>query len=104
MTMRILKAEDLDSIFGSKDRIRATQYAHRALGNPNTPAENAELISKYVQDHPDKFLSDDEIKGNPSLFRSKRRSDRVPGRVYTGGYSYDNQGNMYDPYGREVGG
>ena len=102
---RQLSPTDLDSLFGPMDRTRATKYAHTLLVNKNTPPGNVELVTQYIQSHPEKFLTDAEVNANPRIFRRREPSYRRRDRVYTrDGRSFDNYGNEYDSYGNPAGG
>ncbi len=100
---RKLSASDVPGLFEGKDRIRNTRYLHTMLTNPQTPRENLELVDQYRRQHPEQFLTDQEISSNPGLFarRNTNRQYRQPGRAYLpDGRSYNRyNGEGYDRYG-----
>ena len=94
---RKLSASDLSALFGGRDRVRNTKYFHTMLTNPQTPRENLELVDQYRRQHPDQFLTNEEIEANPRLFeRGIKNTYRVRGRSYLpDGTSY----NLYNGEG-----
>ncbi len=57
----------MDEIFASMDRVKATKYAHRVLGNRDSPVSNKDAVAAYMSAHPEKFLTDAEVKADPGL-------------------------------------
>ena len=104
-------------MFNGMSPLQATRYYNKAMTNPNSPEENLRIIRQYREQNPQKFLTEDQMRGN----RGQRGSwmygrgygrgyggqyrDRSGGRVYDGdGFSYDNHGNRYDNRGNNTGG
>lgn len=107
-----LSPSEVSRIFGGMSPLQATRYYNKCMTNPNTPDANLNLLRQFRAQNPNKFLSDDQMKGSRksqgSWLAGKGYSGgyrgRNNGRVYSDGYSYDNQGNAYDPSGNVMGG
>ena len=97
-TKRKLSVSDIPSLFQGKDRVRNTKYFHTMLTNPETPRENLELVDQYRMQHPEEFLTNEEIEANPYIFR--KNTNRYRPRGYTNPYS----GEEFDARGNPVGG
>ena len=105
---RKVAPEEVSDLFKGKDRRRNTRYVHTLMSNPDTPEENKELVGQYVVDHPEEFLTDDEIRADPSVLRPRPgRGYRQPGRGYLpdgrsvnlyNGETYDRYGNPEDGF------
>ena len=92
---------EIPALFQGKDRIRNTKYFHTMLTNPNTPRENLEMVDRYRRQHPEQFLTDQEIQANPGIFTKRKQQYRVPGRGYLPDGRSVNlyNGESYDRYG-----
>ena len=104
---RKLSASDLSALFQGRDRVRNTKYFHTMLTNPQTPRENLELVDQYRRQHPDQFLTNEEIEANPRIFqRGIKNTYRERGRSYLpDGTSYNlYNGEGYDRYGSPMDG
>ncbi len=107
-----LSPSEVSRIFGGMSPLQATRYYNKCMTNPNTPDANLNLLRQFRAQNPNKFLSDDQMKGSRrsqgSWLSGRSFSggyrNRSNGRVYSDGYSYDNHGNAYDPSGNPVGG
>ena len=95
---RRLSASDVASLFQGRDRVRNTKYFHTMLTNPETPRENLELVDQYRMQHPEQFMTNEEIEAKPYLFR--KSGNRYRPRGYTNPYS----GEEFDARGNPVGG
>lgn len=96
---RRLSASEIAGLFQGKDRLRNTKYFHTMLTNPETPRENLEMVDQYRMQHPEQFLSNEEIEANPNIFL-RQSPNRYRPRGYTNPYS----GEEFDRYGNPVGG
>lgn len=100
--------EEIAATFDAMSPWKATKYYQRSMSNRNTPDENAKHMMAYMKDHPEKFLSEEQMRGARSGSWSYGRGfsggpyyRRSKDRVYDGdGFSYDAYGNRYDGYGR----
>jgi hypothetical protein len=107
-----LSPSEVTRILSGMSPLQATRYYNKCMTNPNTPVENVNLLMQFRAQNPNKFLSEDQMKGSRrskgSWMSGKGYSggwkDRSNGRVYSQGYSYDAYGRAYDPSGNEVGG
>ena len=107
-----LSPSEVSRIFGGMSPLQATRYYNKCMTNPNTPDANLDLLRQFRSQNPNKFLSEDQMKG----YRKSQGSwisgrgysggyrNGGNGRVYSDGYSYDSQGNAYDPSGNMMGG
>ena len=106
-----LTASEVTRMLTQMSPLQATRYYNKCMTNPNTPMENVNLLMQFRAQNPDRFLTDEQMKGSRrsqgSWMSGKGYSggwkNKSNGRVYSQGYSYDNQGRSYDPYGNEVG-
>ncbi len=107
-----LTASEVTRMLTQMSPLQATRYYNKCMTNPKTPMENVNLLMQFRAQNPDRFLSEEEMKGSRksqgSWMSGKGYSggwkDRSNGRVYSQGYSYDSQGRTYDPSGNETGG
>ncbi len=106
--IQVLSPDDIAAKFKGKSPYQATCFYNKCMTNVNTPDENIALFRQFRAANPQLFMPDDQVarirasKGTPN-----GRSGffgRSKDRVYSDGYSYDNRGNAYDPYGNPVGG
>ena len=67
MANRYFRPGEVDDIFSSMDRVKATKYAHRVLGNKDSPVSNKDAVAAYMSAHPEKFLTDAEVKADPGI-------------------------------------
>ena len=67
MANRYFRPGEVDDIFASMYRVKATKYAHRVLGNRDSPVSNKDAVAAYMSAHPEKFLTDAEVKADPGL-------------------------------------
>ncbi|MBQ7701199.1 MAG: hypothetical protein IJT54_02220 [Candidatus Methanomethylophilaceae archaeon] len=96
---RKLSPTEVRPIFEGKDRRRNTRYYHTMATNPDTPPENMEMVDQFRMDHPEMFLTNEEIEADPYIFKPKMKR-----RGYRGGYRTADNGETYDPEGNMVGG
>ena len=107
-----LSPSEVSRIFGGMSPLQATRYYNKCMTNPNTPDANLDLLRQFRFQNPNKFLSEDQMKGSRksqgSWISGKGYSGDYRnggnGRVYSDGYSYDSQGYAYDPSGNMMGG
>lgn len=107
-----LSPSEVTRILTGMSPLQATRYYNKCMTNPNTPVENVNLLMQFRAQNPDRFLTEDQMKGSRgsqgSWMVGKGYSggwrDRSNGRVYSQGYSYDSQGRSYDSSGNETGG
>lgn len=89
MANRYFRPGEVDDIFASMDRVKATKYAHKVLGNRDSPVSNKDAVANYMSAHPEKFLTQADIDANPgilaprpmartSFFGGRKRAPRVP--------------------------
>ena len=105
-----LSPSEVTRILSGMSPLQATRYYNKCMTNPNTPVENVNLLMQFRAQNPNKFLSEDQIKGSRrskgSWMAGKGYSggwkDKSNGRVYSQGYSYDAYGRAYDPSGNYV--
>ena len=97
VTNRKLSPTDIRPLFEGKDRRRNTRYYHTMATNPDTPPENMEMVDQFRLDHPEMFLTNEEIEADPTVFQSRRR-----GRGHRNGYRTSANGEDYDPSGNMV--
>lgn len=97
-----LTPSEVTRMFNGMSPLKATRYYNKCMTNPDTPRENINILRQYRDQNPNKFLSDDQMRGQKSKgtwfvengFGSGRRKS---GRVYdSDGFSYDINGNRYD--------
>ena len=110
---RKLSPSELSQMMSSMSPQRATRFFNKCMTNPDTPQENILLLRQYRDQNPDRFLSDDQMKGNRGFkgswtfgrgFSGGYR-ERSFGRVYdSDGFSYDQYGNRYDARGNNTAG
>ena len=62
MATRRLSPTEVRPIFEGKDRRRNTRYYHAMATNPDTPPENMEMVDQFRMDHPEMFLTNEEIE------------------------------------------
>ena len=67
MANRYFRSGEVDEIFASMECVKATKYAHRVLGNKESPVSNKDAVAEYMSRHPEKFLTDAEVKADPGL-------------------------------------
>lgn len=112
LDIKRLTPSEVTRLFSGMSPAQATRYYNKCMTNPKTPQENVNLLMQFRSQNADRFLSEDQMKGSR---RSKGSwvdgrglsggyQDRSNGRMYVDGYSYDNRGRSYDPYGNEIGG
>ena len=79
MSNRYFRPGEVDEIFSSMDRVKATRYAHAVLSNKDSPVHNKDAVAEYMTNHPERFLTDAEVKADPGIFaRRSRRSTKRP--------------------------
>ena len=83
MPNKELSPSDLDNMFSRMSKRRATRYAYKLIGNKDSPAANVELVMQYIESHPDRFMTDDEIRADPNFFKDSPKRRR--GRQYRQG-------------------
>lgn len=111
--IRKLSPSELSQMMNGMSPQRATRFFNKCMTNPNTPTENIALLRQYRDQNPDRFLSEDQMRGN----RGQKGSwnfergfsggyrNRSNGRVFdSDGFSYDQYGNRYDNNGNMTGG
>lgn len=64
---RYFRPGEVDVFFASMDRVKATKYAHRVLGNRDFPVSNKDAVAAYMSAHLEKFLTDAEVKADPGI-------------------------------------
>lgn len=106
-----LSPSELTRIMSGMSPLKATRYYNKCMTNPDTPKENIDLLMQYRAQNQNRFLSEDQMRGDRGYkgswnfgknysggYRERR------GRVYdSDGYAYDGYGNRYDAYGNMVG-
>lgn len=99
-----LTPSEVTRVFSGMSPLKATRYFNKCMTNPGTPDQNLDLMRQYRRQNPDRFLSDDQMKGQ--WFRGSWPA----GRGYSGGYRdrsngrvYRNDGSSCDNLGREYG-
>ena len=110
---RKLSPSELSQMMSSMNPQRATRFYNKCMTNPDTPQENILLLRQYRDQNPDRFLSDDQMKGNRGFKGSWTFGKGFSGgyreksfnRVYdSDGFSYDQYGNRYDNRGNNTAG
>ena len=59
-----LTPSEVTRIFSGMSPLKATRYYNRIMTNPNSPAQNIDIVRQYREQNPHKFLSDDQLRGN----------------------------------------
>lgn len=106
-----LTPSELTRMMSGMSPLKATRYYNKCMTNPDTPKENVDLLMQYRAQNQNKFLTEEQMRGNRGYqgswafgkgFSGGYRERR--GRIYdSDGFSYDNQGNRYDYNGNRVG-
>ena len=98
---RKLSPSELSQMMSSMSPQRATRFYTKCMTNPDTPQENVLLLRQYRDQNPDRFLSEDQMRGNRGF-----KGSWTFGKGFSGGYReksynrvYDSDGFSYDQYG-----
>lgn len=111
-TPRKLSPSELSSMMDGMSPQRATRFYNKCMTNPDTPKENVDLLMQYRAQNSQKFLSEDQMRGNRGMKGSWNFGRNLSGGFRergtdvfdSDGFSYDGYGNRYDYRGNMTGG
>jgi len=89
-----LTPSEVTRIFSGMSPIKATRYFNKVMTNPGTPDANVDLFRQYRMQNENKFLSEEQMRGN-----RRSRGSWTEGRGFSGGYQSRDNGRTYDSYG-----